>query len=85
MATAQVMSMSAVEASGKERPGDQEAESTAAQDVYVKLKSLQKHLEFLDIQVREYRCAIIIVAEYTTYLKSVASISTARESRSFIL
>lgn len=46
MASAQVMSMPA----GKERQANVE-DAGASQDVYVKLKSLQKHMEFLDIQV----------------------------------
>ncbi|CAM9992923.1 unnamed protein product [Scytosiphon promiscuus] len=52
MASAQVMAMPVDAATGgsagKERPAAED--SGAAQDVYIKLKSLQKHMEFLDIQ-----------------------------------
>lgn len=41
--------MSVEGVSTKERQGPEDAE--AAQDVYIKLKTLQKHMEFLDIQV----------------------------------
>lgn len=53
MASAQVMAMPVDTATETERKGAEAAaaEDTAAQDVYVKLKSLQKHMEFLDIQV----------------------------------
>lgn len=57
MASAQVMAMP-VDPPGAAAAGTQRqtqlgaAEETGAeQDVYVKLKSLQKHMEFLDIQV----------------------------------
>lgn len=55
MASAQVMAMPVDEAIGKGRIGQPVAGTsgeTQQQDVYVKLKSLQKHMEFLDIQVR---------------------------------
>lgn len=56
MASAEVMAMPVDtptgDAAGKERQQQAAAEDAgAAQDVYVKLKSLQKHMEFLDIQV----------------------------------
>lgn len=47
MALAEVMTMSA-EAASKERKGSED--TGAAEDVYIKLKTLQKHMEFLDIQ-----------------------------------
>lgn len=53
MASAQVMAMPVDEAIGKGRIGQPVAGTsgeTQQQDVYVKLKSLQKHMEFLDIQ-----------------------------------
>ncbi|CAN0098917.1 unnamed protein product, partial [Ectocarpus sp. 12 AP-2014] len=55
MASADVMAMPVDtptgDATGKERQQQPAAEDAgAAQDVYVKLKSLQKHMEFLDIQ-----------------------------------
>ncbi|CAM9119580.1 unnamed protein product, partial [Ectocarpus sp. 12 AP-2014] len=55
MASAEVMAMPVDtprgDATGKERQQQPAAEGAgAAQDVYVKLKSLQKHMEFLDIQ-----------------------------------
>ncbi|CAM9782105.1 unnamed protein product, partial [Ectocarpus fasciculatus] len=56
MASADVMAMpvdtpTGAAAAGKERQQQAAAEDTgASQDVYVKLKSLQKHMEFLDIQ-----------------------------------
>ncbi|CAM9641294.1 unnamed protein product, partial [Ectocarpus sp. 8 AP-2014] len=55
MASAEVMAMPVDsrtgDAAGKERQQQAAAEDAgAAQDVYVKLKSLQKHMEFLDIQ-----------------------------------
>lgn len=49
MAAAEVMPMSVEGVSTKERQGPEDAE--VSQDVYVKLKTLQKHMEFLDIQV----------------------------------
>lgn len=54
MATAQVMAMPMDDTMGKERVAAAGAteETQQQQDVYVKLKSLQKHMEFLDIQVR---------------------------------
>lgn len=58
MASAQVMAMpvDTAKATEKEPRGAAAATSATrdagAQDVYVKLKSLQKHMEFLDIQVR---------------------------------
>lgn len=56
MASAQVMAMSVDDAIGKERIAQPVAtgasQETQQQDVYVKLKSLQKHIEFLDIQVQ---------------------------------
>lgn len=54
MASAQVMAMPVDTATDTRRgAAAAAAEDTAgAQDVYVKLKSLQKHMEFLDIQVR---------------------------------
>lgn len=61
MASAEVMAMpvdppAAAAAATTERPTQEgEAEDTGAeQDVYIKLKSLQKHMEFLDIQVLLY-------------------------------
>lgn len=53
MASAQVMSMPSVVST---IPAAKETEDAGAtqQDVYVKLKSLQKHMEFLDIQVGAY-------------------------------
>lgn len=51
MASAQVMAMPVDTATGKERRQPAAAGDTGAQDVYIKLKSLQKHMEFLDIQV----------------------------------
>lgn len=51
MASAQVMAMPVDTATDKERQETAAVEDTGAgQDVYVKLKSLQKHMEFLDIQ-----------------------------------
>ncbi|CBJ27612.1 conserved unknown protein [Ectocarpus siliculosus] len=55
MASAEVMAMPVDtptgDAAGKERQHQAAADDAgAAQDVYVKLKSLQKHMEFLDIQ-----------------------------------
>ncbi|CAM9363061.1 unnamed protein product [Ectocarpus sp. 4 AP-2014] len=55
MASAEVMAMPVDtlpgDAAGKERQQQAAAEDAGtAQDVYVKLKSLQKHMEFLDIQ-----------------------------------
>lgn len=38
-------------ATERKRAAAAATEDAAAQDVYVKLKSLQKHMEFLDIQV----------------------------------
>lgn len=60
MASAEVMAMPVDTPTGgdagKERQQQAAAEDAgAAQDVYVKLKSLQKHMEFLDIQVRLWR------------------------------
>lgn len=58
MAAAEVMTMPMGEATsstkGQQQANAQETavDTAAAQDVYVKLKSLQKHMEFLDIQVR---------------------------------
>lgn len=49
MAAAEVMPMSVEGVSTKERQVPEDAE--VSQDVYVKLKTLQKHMEFLDIQV----------------------------------
>lgn len=49
MASAQVMTMMVDGGAGKERQAVEE--TAAAQDVYVKLKTLKKHMEFLDIQV----------------------------------
>lgn len=50
MASAQVMTMMVDGgAAGKERQAVEE--TAAAQDVYIKLKTLKKHMEFLDIQV----------------------------------
>lgn len=55
MASAQVMSMPPIESTTPAVKESPTAEDTgAAQDVYVKLKSLQKHMEFLDIQVSAY-------------------------------
>lgn len=57
MASAEVMAMpvdtpgAPAAAAGKQRQGAAAEDAGAAQDVYVKLKSLQKHMEFLDIQV----------------------------------
>lgn len=55
MASAQVMAMPMDDAMGKERAAAAGTtdETQQQQDVYVKLKSLQKHMEFLDIQVKE--------------------------------
>ncbi|CAM9769917.1 unnamed protein product, partial [Hapterophycus canaliculatus] len=54
MASAQVMAMPVDTptggSAGKGRPTAAAEDTGAAQDVYVKLKSLQKHMEFLDIQ-----------------------------------
>ena len=54
MASAQVMAMPVDTATDTDRKGAAAAatEDAGAKDVYVKLKSLQKHMEFLDIQVR---------------------------------
>lgn len=49
MASAQVLAMPVDASVGKERHAAEDP--GAAQDVYVRLKSLQKHMEFLDIQV----------------------------------
>ncbi len=54
MASAEVMAMpvdTPAAPAGKQREGAAAEDAGAAQDVYVKLKSLQKHMEFLDIQV----------------------------------
>lgn len=55
MASAQVMTMMVDGGAGKERQAVEE--TAAAQDVYVKLKTLKKHMEFLDIQVR---CCLVV-------------------------
>lgn len=56
MASAEVMSMpvepTTTTAVVKEPHGAAAAAAIQQQDLYVKLKSLQKHMEFLDIQVR---------------------------------
>lgn len=56
MASAQVVAMPVDTPTGGGSAGKERAtaaeDSGASQDVYVKLKSLQKHMEFLDIQVR---------------------------------
>lgn len=58
MAAAEVMAMPLDEAPSRSKEQAQATtqetavDTAAAQDVYVKLKSLQKHMEFLDIQVR---------------------------------
>lgn len=52
MASAQVMAMPVdTTTTGKRHEAAAAADTGAEQDVYVKLKSLQKHMEFLDIQV----------------------------------
>jgi len=56
MASAEVMAMPVDTPAGaplgkQQREGTAAEDAGAAQDVYVKLKSLQKHMEFLDIQV----------------------------------
>lgn len=53
MASAQVMAMPVDTATDTDRKGAAAAatQDAGAKDVYVKLKSLQKHMEFLDIQV----------------------------------
>lgn len=54
MASAQVMTMMVDGGAVKERQAVEE--TAAAQDVYVKLKTLKKHMEFLDIQVSARSC-----------------------------
>lgn len=54
MASAQVMTMVVDGGAVKERQAAEE--TAAAQDVYVKLKTLKKHMEFLDIQVSVWLC-----------------------------
>lgn len=51
MASADVMPMMPVETKDSRRGAAAAGDSAGAQDVYIKLKSLQKHMEFLDIQV----------------------------------
>lgn len=65
MASAQVMSMPVDESIGKDRAtllaaGGTASEEAQQQDVYVKLKFLQKHMEFLDIQVKHCTTLILV-------------------------